>query len=99
MKDPVEVPSFVVEFEVVGVDGETTQQTPRLVRGPPPLFVTFPPLTADDGVIDEMVEVVTVGTFTVPYGISDDKSIAFLIANLGYFPNPFDKMLLNPVLM
>ena len=53
---------MVLELEVVGFD-VVLQHTPLAVTDAPPSFVTFPPLLAEDEVIDEIAVVVTDGGF------------------------------------
>ena len=69
----LEVPSdvFVVR-EIVGFC-DVDQHTPEPIVGPPPSFVTTPPLLADVGVINVIEFVVTVGITTLSKGISVEK--------------------------
>ena len=63
MKLPVPVPSSVWLSDVVGF-ADVLQQTPLAVTLAPPLFVTFPPLSALVAVIEEAAVVVIVGVVT-----------------------------------
>ena len=55
------MPFEVLDPAVVG-SGDVLQQTPRAVTAAPPSLVTFPPLVADDEVIDEASAVVSTGS-------------------------------------
>ena len=90
--DPVATPSFVVELDVVGVVGETAQQTPLERRLPPPLFVTLPPPEAVVDVMDVTDDVVTVGAVILEYGIYEAMSAELLKTNLGYLPNLLERL-------
>jgi hypothetical protein len=54
------VPSVVCEPDMVGL-GDVLQQTPLPVIRAPPSDMTFPPLAAVVGVMEEGVVVVTIG--------------------------------------
>ena len=55
------MPSVVFKFEIVGLEVELLQQTPREVIAAPPSPVIFPPLAADICVIED-IDVVDIPT-------------------------------------
>lgn len=61
VKDPIPVPFVVFVDKLIFGLGVVLQQTPRAVIFDPPEFVIFPPLIADELVIDEIPEVVKLG--------------------------------------
>ena len=60
VKPPVPVPLSVLEFAIVGFD-DVLQHTPLAVTVAPPSPDTFPPLTAELVVIEEIEVVVRTG--------------------------------------
>ncbi len=61
MNVPTPLPSVVLLSEMVGLDA-VPQQTPLSVTGAPPSLEIFPPPDAEEEVINEIADVVRVGS-------------------------------------